>query len=340
MALDKREKTSFLISVGVHVAAIGLMTYGIFSVPSLPEPPQGEIAIDFDLSGGFNNMTLKKAQENISKKPVEKTAGKAAEADVGQKEIVEKVAAIKKQKELEEKKKKLEAEKRKAEEKKRQEKRKKALAEKKKKEALKRKKALEDKKKAEEKRKKELAAKKRKEAEKKKQALLEKKKAEEGKKKRFNDNRIANLLKSKDNNKATKQKSSGSSKDPVADILSKKSSQNTGIAGKQGKNNTSNAHKLGGGLAWSDKAAIINALRPCWERYQGVAKANVTVDFVINSKGYLQGAVKYVSGDRMAFAGAKRAVPECTSPMKGVDLKKFSAGKDFRITFTPLDVRF
>ena len=147
-------------------------------------------------------------------------------------------------------------------------------------------------------------------------------------------------MKSKENNKATKQKSSGSSKDPVGDILSKQSSDKTGVAGKEGKKNTASAHKLGGGLAWSDKSAIINALRPCWERYQGVATGNVTVDFSIDSSGYLKTPVKYVSGDRSAFAGAKRAVPECASPLRGVSTDKLSKlDGGLRVTFTPLDVR-
>ena len=174
MSLNSREKTSFILSVSVHVAVIGMMTYGLFSVPSLPEPPQGEIAIDFDLSGGFNNLTIDKSAENISKKPIEKTAGKQPEADVGQKEIVQKIAA---EKEKEEEKKKLE-------EKRKQELKKKKIAEQKKRAEQKRKKELAEKKKREEKRKKDLAEKKKKEAEQRKKKLAEKKRKEAEKKKK------------------------------------------------------------------------------------------------------------------------------------------------------------
>ena len=357
MSLSKREKTSFIFSVGVHVAVIGMMAYGLFSVPSLPEPPQGEIAIDFDLSGGFNNLTLDKAPEKIAKKPAKQISGKLAAADVGQKEITHKIAAEKKQQEQEKKKKQLQEKQKRADEKRKQAlvdkkrreekqriadlKKKKELAEKKKLEE-KRKKDLAEKKRKEDKRKKELAEKKRKEEEKKKKlALLEKKKKAEGKKKRFDDNRIANLLKSKNNNKATLQKSAGSSKDPVADILSKQASAQTAGTGKQGSKNASPAHKLGGGLSWSDKSAIVNALRPCWEKYQGGAKNNVKVSFSFDQRGYLKGGVSYVSGERgYAFKGAQNAVIECASPIKGVSSDKLARLSDgLVVTFTPLDVR-
>ncbi|MEM6603242.1 MAG: hypothetical protein AAF621_04260 [Pseudomonadota bacterium] len=346
---------SFCLSFALHLALLIWVATDLFSIPKLPEPPQGEITIDFDLTGGFETVTQKSAKERLAEKPEKENIGKALSQNIGMKEKIDKIAQaeklaeekrkeaeVKRQKELAEKRK-LEEEQRQkeiAEKKKQEDIRKKELAEKKKREEeAKRKKELAEKKKREkeEKRKKELAAKKKREA-----LIAKKKKAQEGVKKRLLEERIANKLKALEDKQATDRKKAGQADNEVAKIISKKSSgEATGSVGKKSKQTAAPSQKLGGGLSWSDKNKIIESLRPCWEQYQGGAKKPVKVGFALDKTGRLQGNVTYISGDRgYALAAAKRAVAGCHVTQLSTEKLTQLSADGLEVQFTPLGISF
>ncbi len=100
-------------------------------------------------------------------------------------------------------------------------------------------------------------------------------------------------------------------------------------------NQTASAQqKLGSGLSFSNKSALIDKMAKCWTE-QGATKSTI-VDFDLNETG-IPYNFQHAGGDRTAFLMAQEAIKKC-GPYSNLPPAQYDSWKNLRVRFSPFDL--